>query len=528
MAIRPKFAEQLIVAGQSTGATTTITSFTPTDSSMDPQDDATARDYGLMVTSDPALSFAPELTDEQKVTGLAQRWTGAGREFLPDGSTSWLSSPQVVLKPTITLSMDADAYTLPFWLHLLYQSGMSEADATPFEKFCKPPVEWDSGSGISGAEAEFFATLGRVMSTNSANSHKMDGAVVTSLTISGESGKAVKLSVELAGASATDAFDMGGTAVTYADKTPLLTSDLVAVIADAVSSSETQVNLESWSIKISNNAVGRVYNNSSIQSWVLGKFDVECTCTFPQDLSVMANSTFLNNMVSGNEVLLILTNVSTASPLTLTRASGDSGGSEFLSAGDVLLSAHGRITSFAMSGDNEIMNEITFTGTAGEVNNIADGNCELSGVSNWTDGGLATSSKEGTIVHEGSQSLKVVATGVGTVTSGSSYSATDFPQYALIYCSFWYRVDSNSGSVIINGYADAAYISGLGLTISGTTSSKWRHYQGWTKAPSISGSLVLRISISAAATLYVDDIYLGSPRSATIRIADGVDRGIPN
>lgn len=253
---------------------------------------ASGADYGLgaagtfaiPLTNHPHLEPGPQIIDQRKATGVAYRRTGAGYEF-----------QQGHLMPVFTYEFDANADTLAGFFTLLFQSGVTEGASTPFTKTCVP---------YTSNGCTWWGAAMRKMSAAAADSHAIHGCIVRSLTLSAETGGALKASVELIGHTHTTAFDYDATPATstFGAVNPLLWKDAGSVAGMYVAS--TEVHLPGFELTFTNNATPVYYDQTEPVKYVLGDLDVTGTITIPWSQATEGANTPLDNFISGADTAL--------------------------------------------------------------------------------------------------------------------------------------------------------------------------------------------------------------------------------
>ena len=138
--------------------------------------------YGIPLTNFPVFDSGTAIINTRKAVGTSYRQTGTGCLEYQMGART----------PQTTYECDATYKIMALFCQLLFQGGASEAATTPFLKTYIPYAEGD-------ADVVACAALIRKMSGQTANSHVIGGAIIRSLSISGEEGQPIKLSAEFTG-----------------------------------------------------------------------------------------------------------------------------------------------------------------------------------------------------------------------------------------------------------------------------------------------------------------------------------------
>ena len=250
--------------------------------------EGTGSDGGVFLaptTDHPHLKPSTATQENELAVGLSQR--------------HHLEYNQTVAEPnSITLNMLANSYNVSLFMWLLFQEAAGEGTVGSNTVMSVAPY--------TTADIEQYAAITRFMGGTAGDddtvSQYMTGAICRSMTISGEVGGIMMVSAEMIGASwnvAND--DLGSTswsALTFSNKAPLKFQDMVMSMDGNV------VDVPSFSITISNNAVAQFYNNGTIQRYVLGRLTVEGEFGIPWGDAAEGGNATINDFIAGTDKLI--------------------------------------------------------------------------------------------------------------------------------------------------------------------------------------------------------------------------------
>jgi len=282
--------------------------------------------YGIPLINHPTFDPGSMVINTRKAVGTAYRQT----------STGCLEYQQGSRVPTVTYECDATPKILALFFQLLFHVRATEAATTPFLKTFIPYAEGDS-------DVVACAALVKQMSAGTANSHMIGGAIIKSLTITGEEGQPIKLSAEFTGYNMVSDFDFDAAA-------NILEFDTTACLMwqnASVKIAGTAANIPGFSLTISNNAVEKFYNTPHVTKYVLGDFTATGSISVPWSATTVGANAQIDNFVAGTDTLLQIrwgAENPTASP----------------AAGDVKLEVNMRYTGATVGGDDEIITELPF------------------------------------------------------------------------------------------------------------------------------------------------------------------------
>jgi len=286
-----------------------------------------ASDYGLLLSNRPDLDPGQVIVDQRKTTGLSHRSAKTGYEYQ---STTRL--------PITTLEMDADAYSISFFCWLLFQKGSTQVTNGVEVYTFNPPTTTE------GPACEFWASVYR-NTLIASKCYQIDGCVVSAITLSSAQGETVKLSVDVVGRE----FLSNKAVATYAfsEKTPLLHQNAATTLGATPGSAGTAVDLESWSVTVSNNLITKHYDNQLPAKHLLGDITASGTFRFPYGTDVVGNNVPIANFLASTPMELII---------GFTSDSDQSADAD----GDIALTTTTRYTGGTIATDDEHMHDLPF------------------------------------------------------------------------------------------------------------------------------------------------------------------------
>lgn len=287
--------------------------------------------YGIPLTNFPVFDSGTAIINTRKAVGTPYRQTGTGCLEYQMGART----------PQTTYECDATYKIMALFCQLLFQGGASEAATTPFLKTYIPYAEGD-------ADVVACAALIRKMSGQTANSHVIGGAIIRSLSISGEEGQPIKLSAEFMGYNMVSDYD-------YSSEANILEFDTTACLMlqnMSVKLAGTAVNIGKFDLSISNNAVPKYYNTNAVTKFVLGDFTATGNIVVPWAAATVGGNAQIDNFVNGTDCLLQFYF-----------------GNETPSAtGDVKIEVNARYTGASVEGEDEIVTTLPFEGAGDGTN----------------------------------------------------------------------------------------------------------------------------------------------------------------
>jgi len=282
-------------------------------------DDAT--DYGLLLTNHAEIDPGITISDQRKIIGEATRKMTDGYEYVP---TTYL--------PVTTLEMDANAWNVAFFGWLLYQKGVTETDQTDKWLYVIDPP-----TASEGPACEVWCSIVRDLRTAS-KSHALHGGIVSSMTISGNQGEPLKLSLDIVGRGYASALDASGYTWTPTEKAPLLFQNAVTTLAG------TSIDLESFSITYTNGAISKHYNATNVKKHLIG----DCTATgsfrMPWGTDTVGQNSVIAALIANNGAELVI---------GFPDVTVDT-------AGDLVLTTICRYTGHTIAADDELISDVPF------------------------------------------------------------------------------------------------------------------------------------------------------------------------
>jgi len=238
--------------------------------------------YAIPLNNHPHFDPGQNIIDQRKAIGIPVRRTGSGFEF-----------QQAHREPRTTYEFDANAYLLAPFFWLLFQNGASEGSSAPYAKTFTP---------YTSPDCEVWASLLRKMSSSSADSHVIHGAIVRSIRLTAETGGPLRATVEFIGYSWDDTFNASSAILNFSQTAPLLWKDAGNVAGIYVES--TNLNIRGFDITFNNNATAVYYSSQYPEKFVLGDLTVEGEITVPWDAQTVGGNYLLNKFVNGEDVVL--------------------------------------------------------------------------------------------------------------------------------------------------------------------------------------------------------------------------------
>ncbi len=290
--------------------------------------------YAYPMVGHPNFDPGQTVIDQRKAIGIATRRTGAGFEY-----------QQGVKSPVTTWEFDGNAYnlTLPLWL--LFQKGTTQA--TTGDSFVKTYL---APTCTTGVEMEQFGVLLKRMECGTvSSSQRILGAVVRSITFTAESNTPLRVSVEFVGADIDVTYSAENAVLTFDTNDPLIwgaSSTEVKISPAGDVGAATEINVDSWSVTISNNIVAKQYGQNTVQKFIVQDFTVEGTIKVPWGASAGGGGTLVDDLITGDDMYMSL------SWGSITGAS----------SGDFAIILNARITGVEMSTDDEVAQDVTFSG----------------------------------------------------------------------------------------------------------------------------------------------------------------------
>jgi len=282
--------------------------------------------------NDPVFNPGVEIISNRKATGNA---------YLTKAASIPIERLPGVEAPTTSFELDFEAASAYIPLVTLFQDIEDAVGAS---------TETKVFNCYTGSTVSYYAALKRVLEDDKCQLIK--GAIAQSVTISGNEGEPVTMTVDWLGA------DMDGDATagksvwasTHAS-TFVMFKDMICAYND----SGDTIDIVGFDLTISNNAVARHYNNATIQKYLLGDFTVEGTLKVPWGAATVGSTAFFTLLNAGTTFKLwlykgndIISNVDTT-------------------AGYFTIIVNAEVDDVTTNADDELVNEISFTGIYDET-----------------------------------------------------------------------------------------------------------------------------------------------------------------
>jgi len=175
---------------------------------------------GILLTGTPEIDPGQEVIDTAKATGLAERWSGSGREY-----------QQAQKSPSAPIEFEANVETLAELLYSLFQAGTTEgATASIFEKKFVPPTSGDVNTET------WLSFCKQIHPSGTSASHRLVGGVAESVELGGEIGGALKATATLRGYDLETDYDVGSDDFTPSSVAPLLFKNSHVVLGNIYNS----------------------------------------------------------------------------------------------------------------------------------------------------------------------------------------------------------------------------------------------------------------------------------------------------
>lgn len=379
--------------------------------------------FGIPLTNHPNLEPGTQVVNQRKAIGTSYRSTQAGMEYV-----------NTVAVPETSFELDVTKSSLSHFLWSLFQKSGFQGAATTYTKYFVP---------YEDPALEMWLTLVRkIAASGDANSHRMIGCVVKSISISGEAGGVIKATVGFQGYSTERNRDIASDTLTFSTNSVLLFQDLTCTVAGSAA------NIDKFTFNITNNAVTKFFDSATAVHHLLGDFTVDGSVTIPWSDSNRGGNTEINAFVAG----------------TPSRLNINWGGHEIASSdGDFSIISHIRRTNTQPVGDDEIMLEVSFEG-ASEENSSSVTTASASSIAiggNTTVTGTNTKFANfavGDLLYPygctaaGDKTIRVIT------TIASDTSMTVFPAFSGTESSKLYYLKSTPCTISL---VDSASISGM-------------------------------------------------------------------
>jgi len=291
--------------------------------------DFTAGDkIGTYGKSVPKVLLNSEATFEQNREIISSKKM-TGNSYLTKTSLDNIDRLLGKQAPSTTFEMDFDAAAafIPFVTLTQDATGVFVSAGT--SKIFNP---------YTSAGVSYFAALKKVLESN--KSQLIKGAIANSITINGNEGEVLTMSVDWVGA------DMDGNATSAATDTINKASNTAIKFSDiTVEIDDTSVDISSFSVTFANNIVSRYYLSDTVSNYLLGEFTIEGSMKFPWGETNVGDKTFFDYLNNQTDFKIEIYNSATPN-----------------SVGEFVLGMNVELDSVSTSGDEEIVNEINFKG----------------------------------------------------------------------------------------------------------------------------------------------------------------------
>lgn len=294
--------------------------------------------FNLVPTNKPDLAIGVQIADTPKATGLSERRTGSGYEYV-----------NTIRQPICSgLTVEMNRKNLGLFLWLMFQKGCNEAGSTPYKKTAIPYTD---------SECETWCSIARLLDSGAA-SHQIDGAIIKSLTISGSGSSVITLSADFIGCDHSTAKTLAPYSTAISAEVPVRMQD----ITFSFGGESTYV--DSFDLTITNNAESKFYGQG-ISGYkptrhVLGKLDVSGSIKLPwSNIGSHIKNVDIDNFVAGTDVLLLC---SIGTP----------------SSNEILIKVNMRYSGDPTldSGSQEIITNLPFVGAYDGTNHSIEITCE--------------------------------------------------------------------------------------------------------------------------------------------------------
>lgn len=281
--------------------------------------------------NDPVFNPNREIISNRKATGNA---------YLTKGGSTAIERLPGVEAPETSFEIDFETASAFIPLVTLFQGGLDSAILSDSSTTGTTIINCYTGSTVS-----YYAALKRVLEAD--KSQLIKGAIAQSITISGNEGEPVTMTIDWLGA------DMDGDASTSVSTWTTSHASNFVMFKDMVcayNTSGTTIDIIGFDITMSNNAVAKHYNNATIQKYLLGDFTVEGTLRFPWGETSVGSDTFFTLLNAGTDFTLYLwkgTNLIDHAGTT---------------AGHFAIKINAEVDDVTTNADDELANEISFSG----------------------------------------------------------------------------------------------------------------------------------------------------------------------
>ncbi len=246
---------------------------------------------GILLNNHPNFPPGQNVIETRKASGSASRKDGTGLEF-----------NQGTREPSFTIEFDVSAKVLYIPLHLLCQRGAVEEDAGG----SGPNTKWffPYSYEVTPSAAEYWGGFVRRLSVSASDSHRVVGAVASSMTLSSEFNSALVCSTEFMArdvendyrVTASDNFE-------FTEDATLLWQGATTLIGDGSGVMEA-VDLDGFSLTINTNPTRKFYSNQLTQKFLMMDVTAEGTIKVPFTAGTtnFEDNVLLRNFISGTPV----------------------------------------------------------------------------------------------------------------------------------------------------------------------------------------------------------------------------------
>uniref|UniRef100_A0A6H1ZK83 Tail protein n=1 Tax=viral metagenome TaxID=1070528 RepID=A0A6H1ZK83_9ZZZZ len=255
-----------------------------------------------------------------------------GRSFVSKEGTISIERLKGKQAPSTTFEMDLDAGGVFIPLMTMFQdSGAFGNDSVEKLFDC-----------YTGSTVGYFANLLRILETG--KSQLIKGAIANSITISGNEGEQIKVSVEWMGSDMDYDASTGATAtVSTVLNSAVLFSDLSFDWGDTGASSDL-LDISGFDITITNNAISKYYMSDTVSKYLLGQLSISGTLKFPWGETIVGNNLFFTYLNAQTDFLFSIYNDKNVN-----------------SAGDFKILINAEVDNVVTGSDDETINEVSFT-----------------------------------------------------------------------------------------------------------------------------------------------------------------------
>jgi hypothetical protein len=276
--------------------------------------------FGIPLLNHPSFEPGTQTINQRKAVGTSYRRSGACLEYIQGASI-----------PTTSFEFDVSPVNIGYFLWSLFQTGSFQGAGTVYPKYFVP---------YENATTEMWLTLVRKLAADgTAASHRIVGAIVKSITLSAEEGQPLKATVEFQGYSFESNRDTTDDTFTFGTASCYLWQNAVVTLDG------TTVNIPGFNLTITNNALTKFYDNSTAVRHDVGEFTATGSFRMPYSQATEGANQQVDDFIAGS-----------ASRLVIYWGNGE------IADADTELSiiAHIYRTGVTMSGDDEIVSEVSF------------------------------------------------------------------------------------------------------------------------------------------------------------------------